>query len=125
MSLSTPLPEPSYHFINMFPPLQQFTEMESSLQVITTHMIPGPHITTKLHLTDSRIALALDSGKLEIFSKKGVKERVLEGHAGAVWTLTSCIREGEEVLCSGSTDRDVRVWGLGDGFVSFFLSLIH
>lgn len=59
-----------------------------------------------------RIISASDDHSIHVYSPStGALEMRLEGHEGGVWALAAM----GGLLVSGSTDRTVRVWDLGDG----------
>jgi hypothetical protein len=65
--------------------------------VVSNCVIPGKRAATQIELTNKFIALALDSGKIELFSREsGLEERrTLEGHTGGIWALSSW----EDIVC--------------------------
>lgn len=82
---------------------------------IARHITQDQGVVTSLHLTPKYIVVALDNAKIHVFNTDGNQQKTLQGHVMGVWAMVPW----DDVLVSGGCDRDVRVWNMATGYVSW------
>jgi F-box and WD-40 domain protein CDC4 len=89
-------------------------------QNIARHITQDQGVVTSLHLTPKYIVVALDNAKIHVFSTDGNQQKTLQGHVMGVWAMVPW----DDTLVSGGCDRDVRVWDMSTGYVTW-QPLVH
>lgn len=86
---------------------------------VAKYIIPGEAVVTSLCLTSIYIVVAMDDGKLHVFSSDGEYQMTLEGHNKGVWATGLW----QDTLVSGGVDCHVRVWNMATQWVNIFSQL--
>jgi F-box and WD-40 domain protein CDC4 len=79
------------------------------------HVTPDQGVVTSLHLTPKYIVVALDNAKIHVYDTNGANQKTLQGHVMGVWAMVPW----DDLLVSGGCDREVRVWNMATGLVTF------